>query len=70
MPHQVDGAFVRAMSGTGLSHVRTEFQLRPPEPINSSLLASSGADIVMQSSGSRYEDARCQGELDGFFDSC
>jgi hypothetical protein len=34
MPHQVDGAFVRAMSGTELSHVRTEFRLRPPEPIS------------------------------------
>jgi hypothetical protein len=51
MPNQVDGALVRAMSGTELSRVRTEFRLRPPEPINQSLLESRGADIVMQSSG-------------------
>ena len=50
MPNQVDGAFVRcAMSGTELSRVRTEFRLRPPEPINQSH-SSRGADIVMQSS--------------------
>jgi hypothetical protein len=42
MPHQVDGDLVRAMSGTELSHVRTEFRLRPPEPINPSLLESRG----------------------------
>jgi hypothetical protein len=34
MPNQVDGAFVRAMSGTELSRVRTEFRPRPPEPIS------------------------------------
>jgi hypothetical protein len=50
MPHQVDGAFVRAMSGTELSHVRTEFRLRLPEPINKSLLESRGPTLVMQSS--------------------
>jgi hypothetical protein len=50
MPNQVDGGLVRAMSGTELSRVRTEFRLRPPEPINQSLLESRGADIVMQSS--------------------
>jgi hypothetical protein len=42
LPNQVDGAFVRAMSGTELSRVRTEFRLRPPEPINYSLLESRG----------------------------
>jgi hypothetical protein len=40
MPNQVDGGLLRAMSGTELSRVRTEFQLRPPEPINQSLLES------------------------------
>jgi len=30
MPNQVDGALARAMSGTELSRVRTEFRLRPP----------------------------------------
>jgi hypothetical protein len=49
MPNQVDGAFLRAMSGTELSRVRTEFRLRPPEPTNESH-SSRGADIVMQSS--------------------
>ncbi len=39
------------MSGTELSRVRTEFRLRLLEPINESPLESSGADIVMQSSG-------------------
>jgi hypothetical protein len=34
MPNQVAGVLVRAMSGTELSRVRTEFRLRPPEPIN------------------------------------
>src|SRR5712664_1489330 len=52
MPHQVDDAIVHAMSGTELSRVRTELRLLPPEPINQRLLASRGADIVMQSSGS------------------
>jgi hypothetical protein len=42
MPHQVDGALVHATSGTELSRVRTEFRLRPPEPINPSLLESRG----------------------------
>jgi hypothetical protein len=42
---------VRAMSGTELSRVRTEFRLRLLEPINKSPLESSRADIVMQSSG-------------------
>ncbi len=50
MPHQVDDAIVHAMSGTELSRVRTELRLLPPEPINQRLLASRGADIVMQSS--------------------
>ena len=30
MPNQVDGVLARAMSGTELSRVRTEFRLRPP----------------------------------------
>jgi hypothetical protein len=38
------------MSGTELSRVRTEFRLRPPEPINQSH-RSRGADIVMKSNG-------------------
>ena len=42
MPNQVDGVLVRAMSGTELSRVRTEFRLRPPEPINQSPLESRG----------------------------
>jgi hypothetical protein len=46
MPNQVDGAFVRAMSGTELSRVRTEFRLRPPEPINYSLLESRGPTLL------------------------
>ena len=49
MPIQVDGVLVRAMSGTELSRVRTEFQLRLPEP-NHKVHPSRGADIVMQSS--------------------
>jgi hypothetical protein len=50
MLHQVDDALLHAMSGTELSRVRTEPRLLLPEPINQSLLASRGADIVMQSS--------------------
>ena len=46
MPNQVDGAFVRAMSGTELSHVRTEFRPRPPEPIKQSLRESSGPTLL------------------------
>jgi hypothetical protein len=46
MPHQVDGAFVHAMSGTELSRVRTEFRLRLPEPINQSLLESRGPTLL------------------------
>jgi hypothetical protein len=34
MPTQVDGTLMHAMSGNELSRVRTEFRLRPPEPIN------------------------------------
>jgi hypothetical protein len=51
MLHQVDDALLRAMSGIELSRVRTELRLLPPEPINKRLIASRGADIVMQSSG-------------------
>jgi hypothetical protein len=32
MPNQMDGALLRAMSGTELSRVRTEIRLRRPEP--------------------------------------
>jgi hypothetical protein len=51
MPYQVDDALLHAMSGTELSRVPTELRLLPPEPNNQRLLASRGADIVMQSSG-------------------
>jgi hypothetical protein len=51
MPYQVDDALPHAMSGTELSRVRTELRLLPPEPNNQRLLASRGADVVMQSSG-------------------
>jgi hypothetical protein len=51
MPYQVDDALLHAMPGTELSRVRTELRLLPPEPNNQRLLASRGADIVMQSSG-------------------
>ena len=57
MPHQVHGVLLRVMSGTELSRVRTELRLLLPEPISQRLLASRGADIVMQSSG--FELARC-----------
>jgi hypothetical protein len=46
MPNQVDGVLVRAMSGTELSRVRTEFRLRPPEPIKQSLLESRGPTLL------------------------
>jgi hypothetical protein len=46
MPHQVDGALVHAMSGNELSRVRTEFRLRPPEPINQCLFESSGPTLL------------------------
>src|ERR1700685_3128544 len=39
------------MSGTELSRVRTQFRLPLLEPINKSPLESSGAGVVMQSSG-------------------
>jgi hypothetical protein len=54
MPYQVDDALRHAMSGTELSRVRTELRLLLREHINQRLLASRAADIVMQSSGSRY----------------
>jgi hypothetical protein len=41
-PDKVDGTLVNAMSGNELSRVRTEFRLRPPEPINQCLLETSG----------------------------
>ena len=46
MPNQVAGVLVRAMSGTELSRVRTEFRLRPPEPINQCLLESRGPTLL------------------------
>lgn len=50
MPYQVDAAVRHAMSGTELSRVRTELRLLPRQHINSRMLASRAADIVMQSS--------------------
>jgi hypothetical protein len=55
MLYQVDDASLHAMSGIELSRVRTELRLLPHEPINKSLIASRGADIVMQSSENRLE---------------
>ena len=46
MPIHVHGVLVHAMSGTELSRVRTEFRLRPPEPINQSLLESRGPTLL------------------------
>jgi len=46
MPIQVHGVLVHAMSGTELSRVRTEFRLRPPEPINKSSLESRGPTLL------------------------
>jgi hypothetical protein len=53
----------RAMSGTELSRVRTEFRLRLPEPINKSPLESRRAGIVMQLSGIAVSDAPRSGPL-------
>ena len=50
MSNQVDGALARAMSGTELSRVRTEFRLRPPN-LSAKAARVEGADVVvMQSS--------------------
>jgi hypothetical protein len=46
MPNQVRGVLVRAMSGTELSRVRTEFRLRLPEPINKNPLESKGPTLL------------------------
>jgi hypothetical protein len=54
MPNQVDGALVHTMSGTELSRVRTEFRLRPPEPINPSLLESRGRTSLCNQVQRRY----------------
>ena len=65
MPNQVDGAFVRAMSGTELSRVRTEFRPRPPRTYQLKPLESRAAEIVMQSSateGSEYATGLIQQE--------
>jgi hypothetical protein len=43
---QVGGVLVRAMSGTELSRVRTEFRLRLPEPISNSPLESTGPTLL------------------------
>jgi hypothetical protein len=57
MPIQMDSVLVRAMSGTGLSRVRTEFRLRLPEPINQSLLESRGPTLLCNQMP--YQDPRC-----------
>jgi hypothetical protein len=58
MPNQVDGALVHAMSGNGLSRVRTEFRLRPPEPINQCLLESRGPTLLCNQVP--YQDFKCR----------
>ena len=50
MLHQVDSALPHAMSGIELSRVRPNSGSFLPKPINKTLIASRGADIVMQSS--------------------
>jgi len=54
MPTQVDGALMHAMSGNELSRVRTEFRLRPPEPINQSLLESREPTLLCNQVQSQY----------------
>jgi hypothetical protein len=56
MPIQVHDALVRAMSGTELSRVRTEFRLRPPEPINQRPLESRGRHCYAIKSKSHLSD--------------
>jgi hypothetical protein len=51
MPNPVDGALMHAMSGNELSRVRTEFRLRPPVPINQSLLESRGPTLLCNQVG-------------------
>ncbi len=46
MPIQVAGVLLRAMSGTELSRVRTEFRLRLPERIDKSPLESRGPTLL------------------------
>jgi hypothetical protein len=46
MPMQVHGVLVHAMSGSGLSRVRTEFRLPLPEPINKSPLEPRGPTLI------------------------
>jgi len=46
MPIQVAGVLLRAMSGTELSRVRTQFRLRLPERINKSPLESRGPTLL------------------------
>jgi hypothetical protein len=57
MPIQVHGVLVHAMSGTELSRVRTEFRLRPPEPINKSSLESRGPTLLCNQL--RYQISTC-----------
>jgi hypothetical protein len=54
MPTQVDGALMHAMSGNELSRVRTEFRLRPPEPIKQSLLESRKPTLLCNQVQSQY----------------
>ena len=46
MPIQIHGVLLHTMSGTELSRVRTEFQLRLPKPINKSALESRGPILL------------------------
>jgi len=51
MPHQVDDAIVHAhVRYRAVPRTNRTSRFLPPEPINQRLLASRGADIVMQSS--------------------
>ena len=46
MPIHIDGTFLRAMSGTELSRVRTEIRLRPLEPISESRPSRGGPTLL------------------------
>jgi hypothetical protein len=52
MLYQVDDALVHAVSGIELSRYKPNSGSFFPKPVNKSLIASRGADIVMQSSES------------------
>jgi hypothetical protein len=60
-----DDAVLHAMSGTGLSRVRTELRLLPPEPINQSLLASSVEPTLLCNQGSSLQ-SRCPKRICNF----